>query len=52
MILKKNKVKVIHLNKFDKFTKKKSLVWIDVQGNEANALLGSTKLIKKKFHLL
>ncbi len=45
---KKNKVKVIHLNKFDKFTKKKSLVWIDVQGNEANALLGSTKLIKKK----
>ena len=44
----KNKVKVVDLNKFNKLTKKKSLIWIDIQGNEAKALLGSSKLIKKK----
>ena len=44
----KNKIKSIKLNDLTKYIKKKTLVWIDVQGNESNVLKGASKLLKKK----
>ena len=43
-----NKVRSLKLDDLIKHLKKKTLIWIDVQGNESKVLKGSSKLIKKK----
>ena len=44
----KNKIQSLKLDDLVKYLKKKTLIWIDVQGNESKVLKGSSKLIKKK----